>query len=73
MGGLEKILYKINSFAHTEFNKDEYKDPEKIKFYMKNGIDLFTKEKKYKVVEIDDTFPSYIQKNKEKFKDLILS
>lgn len=73
MGGLDRILYKINSFAHTEFNKDEYKDPEKIKFYMKNGIDLFTKEKKYKIVEIDDTFPSYIQKNKEKFKDLILS
>jgi hypothetical protein len=36
------------------------------------GEDLFERKINYKKVEIDNTFPEYIFKNKEMFKDWIL-
>ena len=35
------------------------------------GEDLFEREIKYNVVDLDETFPDYIFKNKDKFKDWI--
>ncbi|MFN8250450.1 MAG: hypothetical protein U0V75_01115 [Ferruginibacter sp.] len=41
LGGLEKIKYKIQSFAHTEFNKDEYLRDENILKALEEGKDIF--------------------------------
>jgi beta-1,4-mannosyl-glycoprotein beta-1,4-N-acetylglucosaminyltransferase len=30
LGGVQMIIKKVESFAHAEYNKDEYKDPKKI-------------------------------------------
>lgn len=58
----EETKYKIESFAHTEFNKKEYKDLEKIIYRIQNGIDPFDRfPLKYR--EIDSTYPVFLQKN----------
>lgn len=41
LGGLEKIKYKIQSFAHTEFNKEEYLRDENILKALEEGKDIF--------------------------------
>lgn len=41
LGGLEKIKYKIQSFAHTEFSKEEYLTDENILKAMEKGEDVF--------------------------------
>lgn len=43
LGGVEKIKYKIQSFAHTEFNKDEYLQDEQIVKAMTEGTDIFNR------------------------------
>lgn len=41
LGGLDKIKYKIQSFAHTEFAKDEYLTDDNILKAMERGEDVF--------------------------------
>lgn len=41
LGGLEKIKEKIRSFAHTEFNKEEFLSDENIMEAMEKGKDVF--------------------------------
>jgi len=43
LGGAEKIKYKIQSFAHTEFNKDEYLQNEHILKVITEGRDIFNR------------------------------
>ena len=43
LGGLEKIKYKIQSFAHTEFNKEEFTNDENILKAMEEGRDIFNR------------------------------
>lgn len=40
LGGLEKIKYKLQSFAHTEFNKEEYLQDEHILQSLEQGKDI---------------------------------
>lgn len=58
----EQIINKIESFAHTEYNQEEYKDTEKILYRIENGIDPFDRFP-LKYYEIDKTYPSYVRKN----------
>ncbi|HEX4957658.1 MAG TPA: hypothetical protein VFV46_05730 [Lacibacter sp.] len=43
LGGVEKIKQKIQSFAHTEFNKEEYLQDENIIKAMLEGKDIFNR------------------------------
>ncbi len=43
LGGLEKIKYKIQSFAHTEFNKEQYTSDANILKAMEEGKDIFNR------------------------------
>jgi beta-1,4-mannosyl-glycoprotein beta-1,4-N-acetylglucosaminyltransferase len=72
LGGVQMIIKKLEAFAHTEYNKDEYKDPEKIEEALKNGKDIFGRDFHYKFVTLDNTFPDFILKNKEKYKHLLI-
>lgn len=40
-GGVDKIIEKIENFAHQEFNKTDYKDSDKISQAITNGTDLY--------------------------------
>lgn len=41
LGGVEKIIKKIESFAHTEFNRDDIKSEENIRQALEEGKDIF--------------------------------
>jgi beta-1,4-mannosyl-glycoprotein beta-1,4-N-acetylglucosaminyltransferase len=72
LGGVQMIIKKLEAFAHTEYNKDEYKNPKKIEEALKNGKDIFGRDFHYKFVALDNTFPDFILKNKEKYKHLLI-
>ena len=68
----ESIRNKIKSYSHQEYNTEEFTDANLIKKKISQGVDLFQRNIKYEKVTIDNTFPEYIIKNKEKFKDWIV-
>ncbi len=63
----EKISKKLKTFAHTEYNRDEFTNIDVIKNNIHEMRDLFDKGNKYYRVELDNTFPSYILNNQDKF------
>lgn len=64
-GEEERIKKKIESFAHTEYDKEEYKSFEKIKNRIENGIDPFDRFP-LKYYNIDESYPKWVIKNKGK-------
>lgn len=59
-GDKERVKLKIESFAHTEYDSDEYKNAQNILYRIENGIDPFDRfPLKYK--EIDNTYPRSLQ------------
>ena len=68
----EKISKKIKSFAHGEFAKEHLTDEARIKTKIDKGEDVFERGYKIKKIEIDETFPDYILKNKESLKNWIV-
>jgi beta-1,4-mannosyl-glycoprotein beta-1,4-N-acetylglucosaminyltransferase len=71
LGGVDRIIKKLEAFAHNEYNKPEYKSPDRIKELIYKGEDIFGRDFRYTFVKLDASFPKYILENKEKFKDLI--
>ena len=65
LGGEEKIKYKIDSYAHQQFN-NEYVFSN-IKSNIENGKDIFNRNVDMKLIDIDKSFPKYIYENKETF------
>jgi len=72
LGGLEMVKYKIRSFAHQEYNNDYYMNENRLKTLIQDGIDIFERGYKYKIVNLDENFPEYVKKNRQKFQHLIL-
>ena len=68
----DSIKNKIISYSHQEYNKEEFTNTDLIKKRISLGEDLFDRKIKYKKVDIDESFPEYIYKNKGMFKDWII-
>ena len=66
-----QILNKIKSFSHGEFN-DENINEKNIEKKILNNEDIFGRGFKLKKINIDNTYPEYIIKNKEKYLDWII-
>lgn len=47
LGGIDSIIQKIESFAHTELNQDRYKVKDRIMLKIKNGTDIYDREGHY--------------------------
>lgn len=61
LGGLEKIKTKIESFAHTEFNRDDIKSDNNISEAIERGVDIFRRQGiSYKFVSLD-SYPDYLK------------
>ena len=67
----ENISNKIKSFAHGEFNKKNIVDEENIKSKIEKGQDIFERGYNLRKVKIDNSFPEFILKNKEKLNEWI--
>lgn len=74
MGGMERIIKKLESLAHPEFNNDFYKNEQKIKEAILSGKSLFNENEFFERVDIFNTeipFPKYLKENTNKFRHLI--
>ncbi len=71
LGGVDRIIQKIESFAHAEYNEPKYKDRAALEKAIAAGEDIFGRDFQYASIPIDSTFPQYIQHNKARFPHLI--
>ena len=69
----DEISKKIENMAHTEFNKEEFKNLDNIKNNIDNLIDPFGRNLRLKKTIIDDNYPQYLIQNLELYKDWILN
>ncbi|WP_413561339.1 N-acetylglucosaminyltransferase [Bdellovibrio sp. HCB209] len=72
LGGVKKVIEKIEAYAHKEHNKDEFKDPAVVEAILRKGGSLYGQDIESEFVNIDKSFPIYIQENQEKLTELIL-
>lgn len=71
MMGVNKIIEKIESFAHQEFNTSKYKDPESIRLIIDSGRDIFNSTRQFSIQSMDKQFPEELIANLEKYEHLI--
>lgn len=71
MGGPKEVVNKIESFAHQEYNLPRCKDEKAIRERMEHGIDPHERAVKYKVEDLDQTYPAHVLENTCKFSRLI--
>ncbi len=67
----EEIFQKLDSYAEQKWNNEKFKNLETIKYKIQNKKDLFDRGYKYKVLRIDNSFPEFIIRNKNKLKNYI--
>ena len=71
LGGVEKIVEKLESFSHAEYNTGEFKDAKKIRECMEFGRDILGRDFRYRCIPLDPTFPEYLLKNIERYEHLL--
>jgi beta-1,4-mannosyl-glycoprotein beta-1,4-N-acetylglucosaminyltransferase len=65
----EEMVGKIRSFSHTELDKEEFTDREKIVSRVRNGTDMFERkgeENKFDRVDDNTDVPWFVLERKEK-------
>ena len=69
---IEGIVKKISSYQHTEYDKASIKNKQDIDYKIKNKLDLFDRNYKYKKITIDKkNSPYYIIENQHNLIDWI--
>ncbi len=75
MGGVEKILLKMDSMAHQELNKPENRNRELIEKKIRSGGDILGENvagAATQLINIDYSMPRYLQQHPDEFSNLIL-
>lgn len=67
MGGVERIRAKIAAYAHQEYNRPEFTDPAEIARRIGPGKDLFGDGTELQWVDVDESFPSLVREQPERF------
>ena len=67
-----QIRKKIESFAHSEYNKDEYKNLKNIENCIKNRTDLYDRNSNLEKISITNELPTYLLENQEKYSNWIV-
>lgn len=75
MGGVEMIKKKLESFSHTEYNLEEFKNEASISQKIKEGKDLFGRDMEFEIVNPSAALPEYLNEHsvKQQFADYILA
>ena len=68
----KEISIKLKTFAHSEFSIEKFSNEGVISSKIQNHVDLFERGHKYVKIVLDNSFPDFITKNKEKFSDWII-
>ena len=71
LGGVKKIIQKLEAFSHTEYNLQQYKDEKNILDLIQNGKDLFGRDLEFEIVDESCNFPKYLKSEDglDKFKE----
>lgn len=72
LGGVEKVLQKLEAYSHKENNRAEMKDPAFIKKSIESGADIFGMGIKTQIVDPNFKAPKYLVKNMDKFSGYVL-
>ncbi|MBS1937772.1 MAG: hypothetical protein JSS84_08200 [Bacteroidetes bacterium] len=67
LGGADRIIEKIEAFAHTEYNSDRYKGRVQIERAIANGEDIFGRNFRYRFIPLDASFPNYLLAHRDRF------
>jgi len=67
----EKIAEKIESFSHTEYDSEYFKDPDRILKCMEAGVDLYERKGKLKFRFVAPDVPKYVEDNLDRFSKYI--
>ncbi len=67
LGGVDRIIRKLEAFAHAEYNKPEFKDPARIKRAIEQGEDLFGRGFSYRFVPMDESWPTAVMQEKQRW------
>jgi beta-1,4-mannosyl-glycoprotein beta-1,4-N-acetylglucosaminyltransferase len=70
-GDVEKIVYKLKSFAHTEYSTDHFTDPARIAEKLQTGDDLFDRGTRYDTLAIDESFPRPLREDPKRWDHMI--
>ena len=73
LGDVETISSKIKSYTHSEFDKKNFTDLDKINERIINMKDPYDRQKKLIKTLIDSSYPEYILKNQHNLTKFILS
>ncbi len=67
LGGVDRIIEKIESFSHVEYNNPAYKDRARIEAAIARGEDIFGRDFRYRFVPLDDSYPQYVLAHRDRF------
>ena len=75
IGGVKKIVEKLEAFAHAEYNLQQYKDENHILELIKSGKDIFGRDLEFEIIEDKDFLPNYLKSPEsiDKYKDFFFS
>ena len=68
----ERMITKIESYAHTGDNRSENKSIERIREAIRKGQDILGKGERYRLIPIDGTFPRPLRDHPERYESLIV-
>ena len=71
LGGAEAIKYKLESFAHTEYDNNRYNNQDYIDARLRDGKDFYQLDNQLEFRPIDDKYPQYVRDNQRQFAHLI--
>ena len=66
-----QIKKKIETFAHSEYNKEEYKNLKNIESCIKNRTDLYNRKLNFEKISITSELPLYLSENEDKYANWI--
>ena len=69
----EQMVHKLESFSHTEFDRPHIKSVAAITSAIQAGRDIMGKGERFRLVEVDDTFPIYLREHFDRFRDWYLN
>lgn len=72
VGDVERIITKIESYAHAEANTSEVKDADRIRKAIAEGCSIYPdNESRFRLIELTDNLPVYIAENPDKFRHML--
>lgn len=76
LGGTDKIIKKIEAWAHPEYNNEKYKNRVFIEACVREGKSIFDPRTRFKLADVNDAqlpFPQIIKTNQGAYAHLILT